>query len=112
MILIETQSGGTAAAAIGRLPIPSTEIERPMKLSLIAMALAVAMPAFAQSSPPGPPPDMQGRRAEHAQFEAAWAQCKAIADGSARADCFEKVHDDAEAAMARHAAERRGPPPQ
>jgi hypothetical protein len=87
-----------------------------MKLPLIVATLAVAMPAFAQSMPPGPPPgsppDFQSMRAEHAQFEAEWAQCKTIADGTARATCYEKVHDENEAAMAKHAAERHRPPPQ
>ena len=86
-----------------------------MRLPLIALGLALVSPAFAQSPPgppPGPPPDFQDRRAEHARFEAEWAECKAIADGSARAACYEKVHDEAEAAMARHEAEHHGRPPQ
>lgn len=78
------------------------------------MGLAAAGPAFAQSAPPGPPPDFQSMRAEHQRLEAEWANCKAITDGSARAACYEKVHDEGEAAMAKREAERHnhgGPPP-
>jgi hypothetical protein len=87
----------------------------PMKLALIASLALAAGPVFAQS---GPPPDFQSMRAEHQRLESEWTECKAIADGTARATCYEKVHDEGEAAMARRDAERhsRGgsgrPPPQ
>ncbi len=85
-----------------------------MKFALIAGLALVTGPAFAQSAAlTGPSPDFQSMRAEHQRLEAEWAQCKAIADGTARATCYEKVHDEGEAAM----AQRRGrggdrPPPQ
>jgi hypothetical protein len=91
----------------------------PMKFALIAGMALVAGPVFAQSGPPpGPPPDFQSMRAEHQRLEAEWADCKAIADGTARATCYEKVHDEGEAATAKREAERRNhggpdrPPPQ
>jgi len=86
-----------------------------MKFALIAGLALVAGPAFAQSGPPpGPPPDFQSMRAEHQRLEAEWADCKAIADGTARATCYEKVHDESEAAMAQrrgHGGQDRPPPP-
>lgn len=86
-----------------------------MKSVLIVGMALVAGPAFAQS---GPPPDFQSMRGEHQRLEAEWADCKAIADGTARATCYEKVHDESEAAMAKREAERHNhggqdrPPPQ
>jgi hypothetical protein len=58
-------------------------------------------------------------RAEHQKLESEWADCKAIADGTQRATCYEKVHDEGEAAMAQregqrhfHGGDRPPPPPQ
>lgn len=95
-----------------------------MRISMIAaLAILLGGTAFAQSfppgppGPPGPPPDFQGMRAEHDRLEAEWAACKALADGTARATCYERVHDESEADMARREAERhsrggdRPPPP-
>jgi hypothetical protein len=75
-----------------------------MKIPLFAAAgLLCVGTALAQS---GPPPESM--RAEHQRYEAEWADCKAIADGTARATCYEKVHDEQEAAMAARQAERHG----
>jgi len=69
-----------------------------MKIPMFAAGVLLAAgTAFAQSSPP---PDGQSMRAEHQRLESEWADCKAIADGTARATCYEKVHDEGEADMA------------
>ncbi|GGF08456.1 hypothetical protein GCM10011611_12360 [Aliidongia dinghuensis] len=92
-----------------------------MKHPLIAafavlVAASAAAPALAQSAPPGapsgPPPDFNAMRAEHDRFEAAWAQCRTIADGTTRATCYEKLHDDLEAARAQRHGHGDRPPPQ
>ena len=65
--------------------------------------------------PPGPPPGSPSRSPQaapspardHEAFEIAWAQCHIDVDLAHRVACYERLHDEQEAAL----QQRGGPPP-
>jgi hypothetical protein len=56
---------------------------------------------------PPPPPAAEVVALDHAGYEAAWTQCHLNVDLMRRLDCYERLHDDQEAALKTHG----GPPP-
>jgi hypothetical protein len=78
-------------------------------LAVITMAMSGNSQATEGVAHTGQPPAFKEFRekmkAEHEAFDHQWAECKKIADGTQRATCYEKWHDDVTAAMEAHKAE-------
>ena len=58
-------------------------------------------------APPKPPPAAAAAALDHTAYEAAWTQCHENVDLMRRLACYERLHDDQEAALKAHG----GPPP-
>ena len=58
-------------------------------------------------APPKPPPAAAAVALDHTAYEAAWTQCHENVDLMRRLACYERLHDDQEAALKAHG----GPPP-
>ncbi len=65
-------------------------------------------PSSDGDTPPKPPAaEAQAAALDHTAYEAAWTQCHQNVDLMRRLDCYERLHDDQEAALKAHGA----PPP-